>query len=114
MKQLVAGTLVRFTHCKLRVQPVYLCGKRFCGEKKLISIVPFYPKLVANNLARPGMLSVYALYKHYWLIEYGAEQRWISGITKHNKKQSGTLRKPFINKEKERKNVSTGIYHGKK
>lgn len=32
--------------------------------KELISIVLFYPELAANNLARHGMLSVYALYKH--------------------------------------------------
>lgn len=77
--------------------------KVFWRVKELISIVVFYPELVANNLARHGVLSVYALYKHIGSLNMQQNSGGSVAKHKHDKKQSGMLWKPFINEEKERK-----------
>lgn len=62
----VSGRHTR-TNYTLKVESaasVLVWQKVLCRVKELISIVLFYPQIVANNLARHSLLSVYALYKH--------------------------------------------------
>lgn len=54
--------------------------------KELISIMLFYPELVANNFARHGMLSVYALYKHIGSLNMQKNSGVSVAKHKHNEK----------------------------